>query len=171
MASVFRTPGVVADLTGLTVLQKQLAKLKGLRLTLGFQGAKGATVYEAGGPNVATVALWSEFGTINAPARGFLRSTMLEQAGPIAKIFAVELARVFDVDRPRDPVEALGAAGLRIVKLIKRKIDTSRAWATPNAPSTIAKKGDDYPLHESDLMSESVTYAVRRGPSILMEGP
>ncbi len=155
---------------GLDKLRKQLAKLKGLRLTLGFQGAKGATLYE-NGENVATVAFWQEFGTIDIPARGFLRATMLEQSGAIAKAFAVEFAKVFDVDSPRDPVEALGAVGLRVVKLIKRKIDTSRSWATPNAPSTVAKKGDNFPLHESDLMSESVTYAVRRGASILKEGP
>lgn len=173
MASPFRTPGVVADLEGLSVLEKQLDKLKGLRVTLGYQGAKGATVYAEGKdpPNVATVALWQEFGTIDIPARGFLRATMVEQSRAISETFAVELKRVFDCDNPRDPVDALAAAGARIVKLIKRKIDTSRQWATPNAPSTVAKKGDDYPLHESDLMSESVTYAVRRGETVLREGP
>jgi len=159
---------VKTNTKGLDDLRTRLRKLDGLRLTLGFQGSKGITLYE-NGANVATVAFWQEFGTIDIPARGFLRSTMVEQSSAIARAFAVELAGVFD--RKRDPVEALAAVGATIAKMIKRKIDTSRSWATPNAPSTIAKKGDNFPLHESDLMSESVTYAVRRGASILREGP
>lgn len=158
---------ITENTDGLDLLKKQLAKLKGLRLTLGFQGEKAATLYE-NGANVATVAFWQEFGTINIPARGFLRSTMLEKRDAIARVQAVELAPVFT--QGRDPVKALAAIGSKVAAMVKRKIDTSRQWATPNAPSTVAKKGDDYPLHESDLMSESVTYAVRRGPSILAEG-
>lgn len=159
---------VTENTEGLDLLRKRLAELKGLRLTLGFQGSKGATLYE-NGANVATVAFWQEFGTIDIPARSFLRSTMIEKRGDIVRAFAVELRPVFE--RGRDPVKALAAVGAKVAAMVKRKIDTSRQWATPNAPSTVAKKGDDFPLHESDLMSESVTYAVRRGPSILAEGP
>lgn len=156
---------------GLVLLKKRLAELKGLRVMVGFQGQKGATIYAEGKdpPNVATVAFWQEFGTIDIPARSFLRSTMLERRNDIVRAFAVELRPVFE--RGRDPVQALAAAGAKVAAMVKRKIDTSRHWAVPNAPRTIAKKGHDFQLHESDLMSESVTYTVRRGPLILAEGP
>lgn len=153
---------------GLRELRKRLKAISRLHLTLGFQGPSGRQRYPTG-VNVATVAAFQEFGTFRIPQRSFLRATMFEQRDKVEAIMAraVRLT-TFGLG----PVAALSDAGGQIAALIKRKIETSRAWAKRNQPSTVARKGFDYPLHETDLMAESVTWAVRKGRSIVaMGGP
>jgi hypothetical protein len=147
----------------------KIAAVGKLALTLGFQGDKAAQLYPEG-VNVATVALYNEFGTVNAPARGFLRAAMFEFRDKIERLFAVALARM--VNTPSmSPMKALESVGRSIVQLIERKIRDSRSWAKANAPSTVAGKGFDYPLHDSFLMSRSVTWAIRdRSGNILAIG-
>ncbi len=154
---------------GLTVVRDRLRELGGLSLTIGFQGPSGAQLYPTG-VNVATVALLQEFGTKTSSQRSFLRSTMFESRDRIERAMAraVELTLT---DLNTSPVAALSVAGDAIARMVSRKIETSRGWAKRNRPSTIAKKGRDFPLHETDLMAKSVTWAVRRrGVIIEMAG-
>lgn len=157
--------------TGLTRVRDIFRRLSGLSLTIGFQGEKGGQLYPTG-INMATVALYQEFGTKTIPQRAFLRSTMFERRDAIAKILADAIGEALtQASTSLSPaIGALSRAGAKIVKLVERKIDTSTGWAKQNHDSTVAKKGFDYPLHETDLMARSVTWAVRRGPSILASG-
>lgn len=154
--------------TGLRELRERLKALTKLSLTLGFQGESGRQKY-ATGVNVATVAMFQEFGTFRIPQRSFLRSTMFEQRERVEEIMARAATLVV---HGLGPVAALSDAGGLIAGLIKRKIDTSMGWAKRNQPSTIAAKGFNFPLHETELMAKSVTWAVRKGRSIVtMGGP
>jgi hypothetical protein len=166
---------VTLNTRGLEILQGNLRALGEHVLTIGFQGPSGAQLYPTG-VNMATVALYNEFGTRNIPARAFLRSTMFERRDRIESIMADAASRVLEdvsISAAGAVVESLSQAGREIVALVERKINTSKGWAKRNAPATVAKKGFDYPLHETDELARSVTWAVRRGSasgSIIAQG-
>jgi hypothetical protein len=153
---------------GLALVRQRLRELGELAITVGFQGPEGAQLYPTG-VNVATVATFQEFGTRKIPQRAFLRSTFFERRDDVERIMAGAVESTI-TERTVPPVQALSDAGRAIVRLVERKINTSRGWAKPNRPATIAKKGFDYPLHDTDLMARSVTWAVRRGGSIVATG-
>jgi hypothetical protein len=157
--------------TGLTQVRDILRRLNELSLTIGFQGESGGQLYPTGA-NVSTVALYQEFGTKTIPQRAFLRSTMFERRDAVERIMGDAIGEaITQASTSISPaIGALSRAGAKIVRLVERKIDTSTGWAKANAPSTVAKKGFDYALHETDLMARSVTWAVRRGSTILASG-
>ena len=137
-------------------IKKQFKELKTHRLTIGFQGKSGAQLYPEG-INVASVATYQEFGTGHGvPARPFLRAAMFEHRDKIARLYAIGLARL--VAGKITVMKLLAGLGAAIVKLVERKIESSRAWAKPNSPAT---NRPDFPLHDTDLMSKSVTWAIR----------
>lgn len=162
--------------TGAKELFARLQQLKGLTVTVGFQGTEGSAPHPLAGITVAMVAMFNEFGTINAPARPFLRSAIIEGKAQITRAFAAEYKKV--VDGTRSPVEASGNVGKVMAELVRKRIEKANAWATPNAPSTIEKKGHSKVLRGGDpkknvapgTMLESVTWEVRRGSSVLARG-
>lgn len=151
---------------GLGLIQTKLKKLKTLKLTIGFQSTTAAKQYK-GGINVATVATYAEFGTQNAPARSFLRATMFEFRDRIAKMWAKAYGRLLAI-KSFTPEAMLEQVGRGIVALVEGKIDRAYAWAKANAASTVKRKGFDYPLHETDLLSRSVTWAVRAPGGLIL---
>jgi hypothetical protein len=144
---------------GLGLISKKIADLAKLKLTVGFQGEKGSDVYLTG-ETVATVATFQEFGTQDIPQRAFLRSTMFEQRDKIVEAFARWTGKMIETPMVT-PLQAMSEIGKIVVGFVERKVDTSRSWAQANAASTIRKKGFDYPLHETDKMAKSITWAVR----------
>ncbi len=144
---------------GLGQISNKIKRLKQLNLTIGFQGEKAGQLYETG-INVATVATFQEFGTQDIPARSFLRASMFEHRDKIVRIWTLAMQRML-AQKTVTPEIMLGRVGRAIVKLIERKIRNSRTWAKPNAESTIRGKGFDFPLHDTFLLSRSVTWAVR----------
>ncbi len=163
--------GVEFKDTGFELIKRKLKELKQLSLTLGFQGPKAAQLYEETEINVATVATFQELGTgAGVPARSFLRSAMFEYRDKIVRLYALAVQRMIREPKltAQKTLERIGAS---VVKLIERKIETARGWAKPNKPSTIKRKGGDFPLHDTDLLSKSVTWAVRgRAGNILAIG-
>lgn len=161
---------------GLAKLWTNLAELGQLDLAIGFLGENGSAIHPGTDVSIATIALYNEFGTIDSPARNFLRSTMFERRQDIADVFAREMAQV--AQGKRQPVEATSNAGRAIAHMVRERIDRAPSWATPNAPSTIDKKGHDRPLLGGDpakriapgTMRNAVGWAVRRGGSVIAEG-
>ncbi len=151
---------------GLDFLKGNLKALGKHVLTIGFQGPSGAQLYPTG-INMATVAFYNEFGTKHIPARSFLRATMFQERDKIEKIMTIAARAVvesIDTFTPiRTIVLAYTVAGHEIVALVNSKIDRSYGWAKRNHKSTVAKKGFDYPLHETDELARAVSWAVRSG--------
>lgn len=147
-----------------------------LALTIGFQGESGGRSHPDANVNVATVALYNEFGTIESPQRSFLRSTMFERRAEIAAAFAKELRPV--VMGKRKAVDGLSAVGAIVAKFVRQKIDQAGSWAVPNEIATIKKKGHSQPLRGGDIltgssggtMKKAVSWAVRRGGVVLATG-
>ena len=155
---------------GAKKMSKQLDLLNNMALTIGFQGASGLTKYETG-INVATVALFNEFGTQNMPARGFMRRSIAQNLGEIKAEFVTQIAKVVLLEQTA--IQAMVKMGRFLAGLMKASLDSAASWAVPLAPSTIEGKGHDTPLIETELMRDSITWAVRKGGvggSILRQG-
>jgi hypothetical protein len=154
---------------GFGVIQAKLARLKFLELAVGIQGEEAQLMYGKD-INLATVATYLEFGTEDIPARSFLRAAVFEGRDKIIRLYANAYTRMVGVPN-FSPDEMLAMVGTGVVKMIELKIDRSYSWAKPNADSTVKAKGFDYPLHETDVMSETVTWVVRNKiGSILLSG-
>jgi len=73
---------VTLDVSGLEELREKWGALAGAELAVGFQGPEAAERYKETGANVASVALYNEFGTpagpnhAGIPAGSFLRSSV-----------------------------------------------------------------------------------------------
>jgi HK97 gp10 family phage protein len=157
--------------TGAKKIGQRLDELNNLALTIGFQGQTALELYPDGKINVATVALFNEFGTQNMPARGFMRRAVSENLNEIQNELAVHFAKV--VELRETPIEAMHAVGRFVAEKMVEMIDTAGAWAAPLAPSTVKAKGHADPLFETGLMKKSITWAVRTGGvlgSIVSEG-
>lgn len=162
--------------SGLKALWKNLGELDGLEIELGFIGRDGAMRHPLARVSMATIAMYNEFGTIDAPARPFMRSMFLEHKREIAQAFAVAYAAV--VEGKRDPEDATADVAALMAKLMRQRIDRSRSWAVPNAVSTIEKKGHSHPLIGGDIeknvaggsMKEAIGYAVLRNGTEVRTG-
>lgn len=154
---------------GLSKLTETLEELGNLRVTVGFQGEEGRRRYPDGGPTVAAVAKFNEFGTRTIPARGFMRRAVKRSGHETASAAAEGLGGV--VSRGEDPVDGLGPVGAALAEGISQALETTTGWATPNAPSTVEEKGPGKPpLHDTGLLARSVTWAVREGRAVKKEG-
>lgn len=152
---------VTKDFSGFDDFRKRLANLRGLSLTIGFQG-KGAMVLYPSGVNVATVAAFNEFDP-PSPRRSFLNSAMFENRDAIGSILARAVGKYLNgKDGSRSSaIKALSAAASKIADFVRNKIDTANSWATPNAPSTIKSKGHNTVLIDTNRMINNLSWAVR----------
>ncbi len=184
---------VKKDVTGLDAVRVKMLGLRSLTLTVGVQGQKGMAIVQpmsnaaravrtgtrrrgvtpkiaVGRINMATIALFNEFGTRKIPQRSFLRGALFANREKIA----AKIAQIMEqyIARPMmDAVTALSRIGAFVASLVKTRINTTSHWARSNAPSTIAAKGFDRPLHDTGRLSKSISWAVRGpGGSIISEG-
>ncbi len=99
---------------------------------------KDAGTYPNSPHAVAQIAFWNEFGTRTIPSRPWIRSSIDENLGKINK----ESVRLKDsiLSNKKSPKEALDSLGFRIQQIFRNKIQKSRSWAVPNAPSTTRAK-------------------------------
>lgn len=158
---------------GAKKISEQLDYLGELFLTIGFQGATALAIYpDRTTPiNVATVALYNEFGTQNAPARPFMRRTITDNMREIQAEAAKNFAKVAALKL--SAIDAMDEIGRFVAWKMVKTIDTAHLWAVSNRKSTVARKGHGQPLYETELMQDSITWAVRKGGSfgsIVREG-
>ena len=102
-----------------------------------------------------------EFGTMRIPPRPFFRTaldTNRRHLGDFMAKLAVQVAR-----KKLTPDEALHWLGRFTVEKVKERMASSRAWATPNAPSTIKRKGFNYPLVRTGKLLRGIHYVLQRG--------
>lgn len=150
--------------TKLRAITKKIKEFGELELNIGFLDEE-----------IASRAVWQEFGTEatdthpGIPQRSFLRSTMFEQRDKIVKLWAKESRRMIRLPAV-SAVEAVSAVGVAIVKMVEHKIHRSRSWAKPNAASTIKRKGNDWPLHDTKEMAKSVRWTIKKGGVLVAQG-
>jgi hypothetical protein len=136
-------------------------KIKANARRLDGKGVKvGILARDAGklndGVRVVDYAVWNEFGTERAPKRPFMRHTAdtgKVEIGTVAVRWAQPLLiGKIGVD------QVLHGLGRWYAIRTKATIRNSRAWATPNAPSTVARKGSNIPLIETGFMLATIDY-------------
>lgn len=130
-----------------------LAELASKEVRIGFQNGDAQS---DDGTDMCDIAMWNELGTINMPSRPFLRMSVDDNEGKIGSFIDSQKTNL-----------SKGASGEQILKeigifqkdLIQDKI-ASGAF-TPNAESTIRKKGSSTPLIDSGRMRQSVNYVIQ----------
>ncbi len=152
---------------GFETLKKGLINLRGLRLVVGYQGAKAQIIHEGSNINIATLAALQEFGTATSPERPFLRGALLAHQDELVKLYREAVTAVLD---GADPVDELAEIGKQAVGWIRERIDASKQWATPLADATVKAKGHDQPLVESGIMQDNSAWAVLRGETVIRQG-
>lgn len=138
----------------------EIEKLIRLECRVGFQrgtkAKKRSGNIENGVPDLVDVALWNEFGTKNSPSRPFLRQSVDDNLGLI-NYYCKKLVKDFKNGAPADYL--LNSCGKFGKKLIQEKIKSGNF--SPNAPSTIKKKGSNKPLIDTGHMRNSVNFVIQ----------
>ena len=130
------------DFSGATEFLEDLSQLEG-EVSLGYVD-----------PETSQIALYNEFGTKHIPARPYLRRGV---AGDGTEYDEILNQAVEGEITPPEFKEYIGQIG---VAAVISALDTTTSWATPNAPSTIKKKGHATPLIESRDRLRDITYEV-----------
>lgn len=133
-------------------LTKEIVKM---RVEVGFNESSGG--YEDG-ITTAQVAAWNEYGTEHSPSRPFMRQTIKDHKGDIEKRAAVALRSA--ATNRGDVQTVLNQIGACTKAYMQDEIRNG-GW-TPNAPSTIAKKGSSKPLIDSGHMRQSIVYEIKK---------
>lgn len=132
-----------------------LRKLSSTEIKVGFLESSGG--YEDG-TTVAQVAAWNEYGTEHMPSRPFMRQTVKENESKINNFANAEAAKA--VVGSQNLGMSLERTGMFIKSAIQNEI-TDGSF-TPNAASTIRKKGSSKPLIDTGRMRQSVQYEITR---------
>ena len=135
---------------------KDSEKIKGSFLTIGVHDGEGSEIYEDSSATVAEVAFWNEYGTVTAPERSFLRSTIDENRTELERLTAKLLGEV--ISGKLDTNKALSKLGFKIETMVKKKILDLNDPV--NAPSTVAEKGFNNPLVDSRRLWRSIAFEV-----------
>jgi hypothetical protein len=106
---------------------------------------------------VASIAIFQNFGTRTIPQREFMGSSFDESLAALTNLTQREYRKI--TDGSSTTVKSLNRMGLFMVGKTKKKIvalDTP-----PNRPSTIMKKGSSNPLIDTAQMVNSVSHVVK----------
>lgn len=131
-----------------------LQRLAEMEVAVGFQS--DGESYEDG-TSVAEVAAYNELGSSSVPARPFMRQSFENHKDDL-KAACERVNRTLASGGNLET--ALDQLGVATKALVQEEIVDGEF--TPNAESTIRKKGSDKPLIDTGTMRQSVNYIVRR---------
>ncbi|MEL6347046.1 MAG: hypothetical protein AAFV53_28285 [Myxococcota bacterium] len=119
------------------------------RLTVG--------VHQDAGAEMVLIALSNEFGTSTIPARSFIRATIARNKRRyLDALSKAVMGAVIDGDDYEGALQDLGEGVAQDIRDWMVALDTP-----PNAPSTIAQKGEDNPLVDSGALQDAISAEVR----------
>ena len=134
-------------------LQEMLKVLVEKEVRVGFQAGKAT---EEDGTDICDIAAWNELGTVHIPARPFLRQSVDDN---VSKINSFLQSKKKDLVRGVSAEQVLKEIGIFQKDLIQEKITEGNF--TPNAESTVKKKGSSKPLIDTGRMRQSVNYEIK----------
>lgn len=108
------------------------------------------------GNTVASIALQNEYGTSTIPARPFMKQTLDNRSDNIEKAIEGLLNSATGSTSADDLLSEFGG---KMAEAMQEEI--LYGSFAPNAPSTVARKGHNLPLVDTEQMWDSVTYKVR----------
>lgn len=155
MASVIRRD------RGWNRIKVDISALNGRRVKVGLLA--GGPVQD--GVRVVDYATWNEYGTADGiPSRPFMRRTadfarrnLNRKNGRFAALIERMIAGGLSGSQVLDGI------GLWYQAEIRKTIRTSKSWATPLSPTTIAAKKSSVPLIDNAIMIGAINYEKTRG--------
>lgn len=140
-----------------TALIKRLENLDGIEVDAGFfeedrYGADNSNLH------VATVAAYNNFGTRFNPRRPFMDETFEDGTNQI--FMGKAMSKIFEstIRDGRATRRLLRGMGELVAELIKIEILN---YPGSNSPATIARKGKNTPLRDTEFMLESVKFQIK----------
>lgn len=130
---------------GFDAFERNAKLLKGLGVKVGIQAGSG---------EVLEYAAYNEFGTRNIPSRPFIRQTADTKRPQIAQAQARIYDQVINGASAKGGMAKLG----EWYQGILRANVLNGGW-TPNAASTVAKKGSSRPLVDHGVLVNSIRWA------------
>lgn len=127
-------------------------------LKVGVTERTAETPHPKTGKAIGDIAFFNEYGTMDIPARSFIRDWVDGNIDRIAKQVGNDALRVFMTDEKM--VDALKNRGSAYRKEILRRIKDN--IPPPNAPSTLAQKVGDTPLIDTETLIDAIVYEVTR---------
>jgi len=140
---------------GLDAYVTRLNRLGGRGVKTGIQADSGRD--PESGMSVLDIALANEFGTSRIPARPFVRDFFEKNEGALQKAMD-RVARALADGTISTPEQALDMLGQFVEKHQRLHVQQSKRWATPNAPSTVKRKGSTTPLIDDGVLVNSIRY-------------
>jgi len=128
---------------------KMPPQLQNMNLKIGFPRSKSTQA------NIMK-AVWNEFGTRRIPERPFLRTSMRNNRKKYIDMLHKDAKNVLNGSRTIQ--QSLTRVGIVAQGDVQMSISTGN-W-TPNAPSTIRRKGSSRPLIDTGAMRQAVTWVV-----------
>ncbi len=132
----------------------ELEELAMLEVFVGYQHGEAA---EENGADLMEVAAFNELGTSAIPSRPFIRNAFDHNADKINAMYERQAGKIANGGTAEDCLKEMGEYGVRLIQEEIREGDF-----TPNAPTTIRRKGSDKPLIDTGRMRQSVHYVIRR---------
>ena len=132
---------------------RELQKMTEMEVRVGFQGDEK---YEDG-TSIAEVAAINELGSSDTPERPFMRQSFENHESELQA--ACDAANRL-VSSGGSADQALQQIGVVAKGLVQEEI--VNGGFTPNAESTIRKKGSEQPLIDTGTMRQSVNFVVKR---------
>src|SRR5690625_1670378 len=137
---------------GLKAITRRMEKLNRREVTIGFHGDDRYP----DGTDVAQVAIWNEYGTRNAPARPFMRTTGVRYMKDVQR----SMARMANAVQMGHQVSfcAMKILGAEYKDHMQSALLTGPCAL--NAPLTMRQNGHGRPLVDTERMFDSVDYKV-----------
>jgi hypothetical protein len=146
---------------GYNALVKRIWGMGRPSIAVGILAGQGAEESHGEGLTTLQVAIWNEFGTVNMPARSFVRAWFDENVAQIRADLKSLMKLVVAGKMTKE--RALDLIAVRCVGQIQERM--AAGIPPPNAPSTIAKKGGGKttPLIDTGQLRAAVSSRVDPG--------
>jgi len=136
-------------------IREQVDALAGLEMLVGLPGQKAAPGVSSAS-ELVTIARAIEYGTATIPPRKFLRTALMRHR----RRWTRGLAKIVPLAGQRGPMmQVIHKVGIAMVADTQSTMRKG-PW-TPNAPSTIARKGSSQPLIDSAQLIQSIRALLR----------
>lgn len=139
--------------TGIKGGEKLMAELKKLAETNGV--VRAGISEQAKTPDggfVAEYAYYNEFGTVNIPARPFMRLAIENNKGKWFNLLHQNLLKGMDAEAVLEEI------GRTMQEDIEKSLDSN--VPPPNSPATLRQKHSNKTLYDTGLLRKSITYRV-----------
>ena len=134
-------------------LMKELRELSKLEVGIGFQRGMAA---EDNGTDITDIAMWNELGTVDIPSRPFMRDSVDKHIPAINHMLKSQEEALLSGEPARKVLETIG-----IFQKDLMQTEIEQGSFTPNAESTIRRKGSDKQLIDTGQMKNSVNFWIQ----------